>query len=76
MPTPAFVPDDFEVPRVLLGDGFRLGCVYIYPSREDERTTDVRSCVSADRAELDGPLRETVAARLSAHWPFAPLRYR
>ena len=39
-----------------------IGCVYIYPD-------GVRSWVRADRSDLDGPLREAVAAWLDADWP-------
>jgi hypothetical protein len=38
-----------------------VGCVYVYPD-------SVRSWVRADRAELDVPLREAVAAWI-ADWP-------
>lgn len=71
--------DDFERRRgftysVLAGDDV-VGCVYIYPDREDGRTAKVSSWVRADRAELDGPLHEAVAAWL-ASWPFERVRYR
>lgn len=53
-----------------------IGCVYIYPSRSDERVAEVRSWVRASRRDLDGPLHETVAAWLSSSWPFEKIRYR
>ena len=61
----------------ILDDGGRVvGCVYIYPSRLDGRAAQVRSWVRADRAELDKPLHDGVAAWLSSHWPFSETRYR
>lgn len=141
-----FVPDDFEVPRELHGDGFRLepltvahneadhaawmssidhihaspgfedrpwpsemsleenaedlrqheqdwhartgftytvldpggdviGCVYIYPSDEEQFDAAVRSWVRSDHGELDIPLRRTVARWLERDWPFEEIRY-
>ncbi|WP_371404746.1 hypothetical protein OHA10_03625 [Kribbella sp. NBC_00662] len=52
-----------------------IGCVYIYPSRKDPGVTDVRSWVSADRAELDVPLYEAVSGWLAADWPFTNVDY-
>ncbi|AWS39964.1 GNAT family N-acetyltransferase [Streptosporangium sp. 'caverna'] len=52
-----------------------IGCVYIYPSRSDDHDTDVASWVRADRAELDAPLYEAVAAWLSRDWPLGTLNY-
>ncbi|MFF5211838.1 GNAT family N-acetyltransferase [Streptosporangium sp. NPDC000396] len=52
-----------------------IGCVYIYPSRSDDHDTDVASWVRADRAELDAPLYEAVAAWLSTDWPLGRLNY-
>jgi hypothetical protein len=73
--------DDFErrlgFTYTVLDDGGRVvGCVYIYPSRLDWRIPQVRSWVRADRAELDIPLHDAVAAWLSSHWPFRKTRYR
>ena len=53
-----------------------VGCVYIYPSPADPDITEVRSWVSADRAELDSLLHETVDSWLAADWPFTIVRYR
>jgi hypothetical protein len=73
--------DDFErrmgfTYTVLDNSGRVVGCVYIYPSRSDSRIAQVRSWVRADRAELDMPLHDAVAAWLSSHWPFSESRYR
>ncbi len=53
-----------------------VGCVYIYPSRADPDITEVRSWVTAGRAELDSVLHEAVARWLAADWPFTDVRYR
>ncbi len=47
-----------------------IGCVYIYPSKDPAYDADVRSWVTAERAELDAPLYEAVSAWLAAEWPF------
>ncbi len=53
-----------------------IGCVYIYPSRSDPSVTEVRSWVTADRAELDSVLHDAVANWLAADWPLTDVRYR
>ncbi|MFI5697540.1 GNAT family N-acetyltransferase [Kribbella sp. NPDC051586] len=60
---------------VLETGGDVIGCVYIYPSRKDPSVTDVRSWVSADRAELDIALYEAVSNWLAADWPFGRVDY-
>jgi hypothetical protein len=52
-----------------------IGCLYIYPSRKDPAVTDVRSWVSADRAELDIVLYDAVSDWLATRWPFAVVDY-
>jgi hypothetical protein len=47
-----------------------IGCVYIYPSKREEWDVTVQSWVRADRADLDGPLADTVAAWLATDWPW------
>ena len=54
-------------------DGSVIGCVYIYPV--DGHDAQARSWVRADRAELDGPLRDAVRAWLRDAWPFADVEY-
>lgn len=73
--------DDFErrvgFTYTVLDDGDRvIGCVYIYPSRSDAGVAEVRSWVSANRAELDVPLHDAVANWLETEWPFTAARYR
>ncbi len=52
-----------------------IGCVYMYPDSTGEREIEVRSWVTASRADLDGPLREAVVAWLHEAWPFTSVRY-
>jgi hypothetical protein len=47
-----------------------IGCVYLYPSRSDERDVMVKSWVRADRSELDAPLADAVARWLATDWPW------
>jgi hypothetical protein len=51
-----------------------IGCVYIYPGVEHV-DADVRSWVSADHADLDGPLYRTVREWLNSAWPFSLYDY-
>ena len=51
-------------------DGDVIGCVYLYPSRSEEHDARVLSWVRADRARLDGPLADAVAAWLATDWPW------
>ncbi|MBP0448866.1 N-acetyltransferase [Kitasatospora sp. RG8] len=52
-----------------------VGCVYIYPDREDPAVARVSSWVRADRAELDAVLHRTVSAWLAEDWPLGEVRY-
>ena len=52
-----------------------LGCVYIYPSRDERHDADVRSWVRADVAELDSELHAIVSGWLAEAWPFAAVDY-
>jgi hypothetical protein len=52
-----------------------IGCVYIYPSRDERFDADVRSWVRADRAELDAALHAAVSGWLDEDWPFAAVDY-
>ena len=56
-------------------DGDVIGCLYVYPLK-GAPGAEVRSWVRADRAALDLPLAETVAAWLESTWPFEQVRYR
>ncbi|MFD8750832.1 N-acetyltransferase [Kitasatospora sp. NPDC059577] len=52
-----------------------IGCVYIYPDREDPAVVAVSSWVRADHAGLDAPLYRAVSGWLAEHWPLGPVRY-
>jgi hypothetical protein len=47
-----------------------IGCVYIYPAKDDAHDAQVRSWVCADRAELDSLLHGAVSRWLAERWPF------
>lgn len=55
--------------------GLVIGCVYIYPSASPVYEATVRSWVTADRADLDGPLAAAVAAWVEARWPWDRVDY-
>ncbi|MDX3237096.1 N-acetyltransferase [Streptomyces sp. ME03-5709C] len=52
-----------------------IGCVYIYGSRGEPGTVDVRSWVSAGHADLDAALHRVVAGWLARAWPFERVAY-
>ena len=56
-------------------DGEIVGCVYIYPARDDRHDARVSSWVRASRAELDVTLWEAVRDWLASGWPFARIDY-
>jgi RimJ/RimL family protein N-acetyltransferase len=47
-----------------------VGCVYVYPARDDVHDASVQSWVRVSRAELDPVLRAAVAEWLASSWPF------
>ncbi len=55
---------------VLDPDGDVVGCVYVYPARDDMHDALVKSWVRVSRGELDTPLRRAVADWLTEDWPF------
>jgi hypothetical protein len=52
-----------------------IGCVYIYPDREDPQRATVQSWVRVSRAELDVPLWRAVGGWLERAWPFERVSY-
>lgn len=48
-----------------------IGCVYLYPTSAQGHDVDVQSWVREDRAALDAPLADALAAWLEADWPWA-----
>jgi hypothetical protein len=53
-----------------------IGCVYIYPAKDDPAAAQVRSWVRRSHADLDEPLAQVVAAWLASDaWPFPSVTY-
>src|SRR5688572_24859523 len=52
-----------------------IGCVYIYPAKDDDSVVEVHSWVRADLAHLDAPLHDAVSRWLSTDWSFPRVRY-
>ena len=63
-------------PAVAPHPGEVIGCVYIYPVRDDASIdAKVSSWVRADRRDLDVELWRTVRDWLAKDWPFERIRY-
>ena len=60
---------------VLSPDGDVIGCLYIYPSKQEGVDAQVQSWVRASDAELDAALWRAVRAWLDSGWPFARFDY-
>ena len=72
--------EDFRLRRgftytVLDAKGDVIGCVYIYPSKDEHVDAAVLSWVRADRSDQDRPLYESVRAWLHNDWPFGVIAY-
>lgn len=52
-----------------------IGCLYIYPARDEPGRTSVRSWVTAERAPLDAIVWREISDWLAEVWPFANVRY-
>jgi hypothetical protein len=52
-----------------------VGCVYIYPAKDEDHDARVASWVRASRAELDTDLWHAVSDWLASHWPFTNADY-
>jgi hypothetical protein len=52
-----------------------IGCVYIYPDKDEQHDAKVLSWVRATHAELDVPLWRAVTAWLADDWPFERVAY-
>jgi RimJ/RimL family protein N-acetyltransferase len=52
-----------------------IGCVYIYPARDQEHEAGVLSWVRESRAYLDPPLWRAVSDWLASDWPFTSIEY-
>jgi hypothetical protein len=60
---------------VLDADGEVIGCVYIYPSDDEDIDAVVQSWVRVDRAALDRPLADAVRGWVLDTWPFPAILY-
>jgi len=60
----------------ILDDDDVIGCVYIYPTSQPGHDADVRSWVSADRADLDEVVWGSLSAWIQEVWPFQNAHYR
>lgn len=52
-----------------------IGCLYIYPPKDDEHDARVASWVRVSHAELDVPLWRSVSEWLTRDWPFTNVDY-
>jgi hypothetical protein len=52
-----------------------IGCVYIYPSKDDVHDVRVKSWVTSTRAKLDPVLWRAVSDWLAIAWPFRNPEY-
>lgn len=59
---------------ILEGEDEVIGCLYVYPAKEDPESVHVSSWVRADRAALDAVVYESVLGWLREAWPFEPGR--
>jgi RimJ/RimL family protein N-acetyltransferase len=60
---------------VLSPGGDVIGCVYIYPDKEEAVDARVLSWVRASEAELDASLWRAVSNWLDSEWPFESIDY-
>ena len=59
---------------VLVGDEV-IGCVYLYPAKQEGFDVEAASWVKASHAQLDVVLWQTVSTWLSEAWPFKRVEY-
>ncbi|MCX5198683.1 N-acetyltransferase [Streptomyces sp. NBC_00249] len=55
---------------VVEGEGEVIGCLYVYPSKEDAGRVHVSSWVRQDRAHLDTEVHAAVTRWFAEVWPF------
>jgi len=58
-----------------LDESVCLGCVYIFPSRNEKYEADVYMWVRESKKELDHMLEQTVREWLAKKWPFKQVLY-
>jgi hypothetical protein len=66
----------FTYTVIEIGSDETIGCVYIYPARDEDHDAHVSSWVRADRASRDKDLYDAVSTWLSAAWPFQAVSYQ
>jgi len=66
----------FTYTVIEIASGEIIGCVYIYPARDEDHDAHVSSWVRADRAGLDKALYDAVSTWLPAAWPFQAVSYQ
>lgn len=70
---------DFQERRgftyAVLSGGSYVGCLYLYPAKDDEHDGDARSWVTSERADLDQPWYEAVSRWLAESWPWKAPEY-
>lgn len=59
---------------VVEGEDEVIGCLYIYPAKDNPERVHVSSWVRADRAALDGVVYAAVTRWLAEAWPFGAER--
>lgn len=52
-----------------------IGCVYIYPSKDDGHDAGVSSWVRASRSEMDAVVYRSLTEWLAEAWPFENPEY-
>ncbi len=57
-------------------DGDVIGCVYLYPSKDEEYDVTVESWVRASHAALDVPLADALVEWIASDWPWTRLDRR
>ena len=66
----------FTYTVIEIASGETIGCVYIYPARDEDHDARITSWVRGDRATLDTALYQAVSTWLSAAWPFQAASYQ
>ena len=52
-----------------------IGCIYIYPSPDDDSDAAIKSWVRSSRAEMDGIVRRELGGWIESDWPFTTPKY-
>ena len=52
-----------------------IGCIYIYPDRDNDHDAVISSWVRQSRADVDIPVREALSSWINDAWPFSNAHY-